>query len=67
MIGFIKIALGIYRLLPMMWELVDQLEKRHAEDIALKTDNAFKKLGDAKDENQRVSALKDIQRVIAKS
>lgn len=60
---FLALALGLVRVLPDLIDLFKQVGKVEPEQVSLKSKSVFRKLGDAKNEKQRIEALRDIQRL----
>ncbi len=63
----IKFLPFFIKLAPDLWDLFRSVMKDSPEEIRLNSRNKFRKLGDAKNEKDRVSALRGIQHLVRKS
>ena len=61
---FIAVLLGMLKVLPDLLELFKDLRRKKPEQVSLKSKNVFKQLGDAKNEKERIQALRAIQRLV---
>ena len=62
--SLVAIVLGILRVLPDLIELFKEAKRKKPEEVVLKSRNVFRQLGEAKDEKERVEALRAIQRLV---